>query len=150
MVRVGRIYLHRLINLSTQAARLHHWLHLSMEAREHIAWWKTFLEAWNHMYMADTPAPDIIFAPDASGAWWCRASWGKAWLQFEWSKEWSEISIAAKQLVPIVLACAVWGKQWQGKWVLVCCDNLAVVQISRRLASRDPLLKHLLRLLYFL
>ena len=38
VVRVGRIFLRRLINLSTQAARLHHWLHLSMEARADIAW----------------------------------------------------------------------------------------------------------------
>ena len=152
VVRVGRIFLRRLINLSTQAARLHHWLHLSMEARADIAWWKTFLEAWNHrsmMCMADPPAPDIIFSSDASGTWGCGASWGKAWLQLEWSKEWSEISIAAKELVPIVLACAVWGKQWQGKRVLVWCDNLAVVQIIRGLGSRDPLLMHLLRLLYF-
>ena len=37
----------------------------------------------------------------------------------------------------------------QGKRVLVWCDNLAVVQIIRGLASRDPLLMHLLRLLYF-
>ena len=82
VVRVGRIFLRRLINLSTQAARLHHWLHLSMEARADIAWWKTFLEAWNHrsmMCMADPPAPDIIFSSDASGTWGCGASWGKAW-----------------------------------------------------------------------
>ena len=94
-------------------------------------------------------APDITFSSDDSGTWGCGASWGKAWLQLEWSKEWSERSIAAKELVPIVLACAVWGKQWQGKRVLIWCDNLAMVQIIRGLASRDPLLMHLLRLLYF-
>ena len=62
------------------------------------------------MCMADPSAPDIIFSSDASGTWGCMASWGKAWLQLEWSKEWSERSIAAKELVPIVLACVVLGE----------------------------------------
>ena len=48
-----------------------------------------------------------------------------------------------------MLACALWGKQWQGKLVLVKCDNMSVVQVIAGLSSRDPLLMHLLRLLYF-
>ena len=43
---------------------------------------------------------------------------GNAWLQLEWLAEWEARPITEKKqkkLVPIVLACAVWGKQWQGK-----------------------------------
>ena len=41
------------------------------------------------------------------------------------------------------------GKQWQYKRVCVKCDNMSVVQVIAGLSSRDPLLMHLLRLLYF-
>ena len=122
VVRVGRIFVRRLINLSMQAARLHHWLHLSIEARADLACWITFLSAWNRRSMigtTDTQSPEITLASDASGAWGCGASWDNKWLQLEWSEEWRARSIAAKELVPIVLACAVWGEQWQGKTVLV-------------------------------
>ena len=34
--------------------------------------------------------------------------------------------ITLKELVPIVLAAAIWGKQWNGKTVLAQCDNAAV------------------------
>ena len=29
--------------------------------------------------------------------------------------------------MPVVIAVAVWGKQWPGQTVLVCSDNMAVV-----------------------
>ena len=148
VVRVGQIFLRRLIMLSTQAKRLHHWLHLSEEARRDLAWWIVFLPSWNHRAMIrsrpESQLPEIVFASDASGKWGCRASWKESWLQLPWTEEWAPVSIAAKELIPIVLACAVWGEQWQGKHVLVWCDNMAVVQVIAGLSSRDPLLMHLL------
>ncbi len=41
------------------------------------------------------------------------------------------------------------GAQWQGEHVLVWSDNIVVVQIISGLSSKDPLLTHFLRLLYF-
>ena len=94
----------------------------------------------------ESQLPEIVFASDASGKWGCGASWQESWLQLPWT---APVSIAAKELILIVLACAVWGEQWQGKHVLVWCDNMAVVQVIAGLSSRDSLLMHLLRLLYF-
>ena len=37
VVRVGRIFLRRLINLSMRASKLHHWLHISEEAQADLA-----------------------------------------------------------------------------------------------------------------
>ena len=36
-------------------------------------------------------------------------------------------SIMAKELLPIVVAAAVWGPEWAGKTVRVRCDNQSVV-----------------------
>lgn len=60
-----------------------------------------------------------------------------------------EESIAAKELVPIVLAVAVWGPQWRHKRVQVLCDNMAVVQVMNAQNCKDPTLLHLLRCLHF-
>ena len=43
-----------------------------------------------------------------------------------------------KELVPIVLACAIWGPQWKGQLVLCHSDNMAVVSQVNRLHAHDP------------
>ncbi len=52
-------------------------------------------------------APDITMFSDASGGWGCGAIWDGHWLQWEWEGTWMEQQIAIKELVPIVIACAV-------------------------------------------
>ena len=66
---------------------------------------------------------------DASGSWGCRAVWGGEWLQIAWC-EWPGFkvsTIAAKELLPVVVAMATWGggggPSWRGKVVLCHCDN---------------------------
>lgn len=53
--------------------------------------------------------PEVTFSSDASGRWGCGAVWQDAWLQVQWNRQWQDQQIAAKELVPIVLACAIWG-----------------------------------------
>ncbi len=60
-----------------------------------------------------------------------------------------EQQIAIKELVPIVIACAVWGGQWRNKLVLARSDNMAVVQVITSLSSKEPTIMHLLRALFF-
>ena len=45
----GRIFLSRLIDLSTSAKKLHHHIHLSASARADIQWWQDFLPGWNRV-----------------------------------------------------------------------------------------------------
>lgn len=55
----------------------------------------------------------VTIASDAAGSWGCGVWWNSAWFQAEWNEEWVSVSIVAKELIPIVLARAVWGPQWQ-------------------------------------
>ena len=57
--------------------------------------------------------------------------------------------IAAKDMVPIVIAAALWGHQWTGSRVRCYCDNMAVVCSLNRGSSRDPQLMRLLHTLFF-
>ena len=58
------------------------------------------------------------------------------------------LSIAYKELFPIVLAVSLWGHQWFAKRVDFCSDNKAVVEVLRSHTSRDSNLMVLLRLLF--
>ena len=57
--------------------------------------------------------------------------------------------ITAKEMLPIVLAVAVWGGQWQGKTVRCWCDNAAVVAAVKSGWCKNKHAMHLLRCLYF-
>ena len=57
--------------------------------------------------------------------------------------------IAAKEMVPIVIAASLWGPQWHRRCVRFRSDNMAVVDVLRSRTSRDPILMHLLRCLVF-
>ena len=52
-------------------------------------------------------------------------------------------------MVPILLAAAVWGREWSGKAVRCHCDNSAVVSAVNSGWCREKHLMHLLRCLFF-
>ena len=67
---------------------------------------------------------------DASGSWGCGAVWGKYWFQVPWSTFTTVNSnIAVLELLPVVLAAAVWGSNWRGAVVQFNCGSEAVVAV---------------------
>ena len=48
----------------------------------------------------------------ASGSWGCRAFLEREWFQLRWPEATRELHITVKQIAPIVLAAAVWGREW--------------------------------------
>ena len=81
--------------------------------------------------------PDIDVFTDASGSFGCGAWWKEGWLQLQWPEGLEEWSIARKEMIPIVLACIIWGCKWQRKGIKVHCDNEAVVEMLKKGYSRD-------------
>ena len=61
------------------------------------------------------------------------------------------LSIAEKELVPIILACQVcWGMSWSGCQVICHCDNQSVVaDLLRSRSTKHKGMMHLLRCLVF-
>ena len=87
---------------------------------------------------------------DASGAFGCGAfSLSQGWFQIIWPQHWQSIHITAKELLPIVVAAAVWGHTWQRQRICFRTDNMAVVELLKSRTSRDSSLMHLLRCLHF-
>ena len=57
--------------------------------------------------------------------------------------------ITVKELLPVVISCALWGHRWAGESVLAYTDNAAVVAIVNSGRSKDKLAMHLMRCLFF-
>ena len=57
------------------------------------------------------------------------------------------MSIASKELFPVVVSAAIFGRYWSGRLVNFRVDNLAVVQVIQATYSRETHLMHLIRLL---
>ena len=94
--------------------------------------------------------PGAVVTSDASGNWGSRAFNTRGeWFQLQWPQSWATVHITVKELLPIVVACAVWGKQWRGMTIKHVCDNAAVVAILKSGKSKDRLAMHLVRCLFF-
>ena len=50
------------------------------------------------------------------------------WLQSILGNKWHGMDIAAKELLPIILALVVWGKSWAGKRVECLCDSCGRIE----------------------
>ena len=113
VVVAGHTFLRRMIDTAMTVRHLDHHIHLRAEFHSDLAWWSSFLLLWNaHSLMlvhSKKANPQVIFSSDASGSWGCGAAWSSRWIQCKWNSSWSNKSIALKELLPIILACAAWG-----------------------------------------
>ena len=150
----GRIFLRRMIDVAHKAKQLDNWVHLTAEFKSDLAWWHSFIDYWNGLGMMECVStswsPQYCFFTDASGSWGCGACWEQRWLQCPWNGAWEDKGIAAKELLPIILAMAMWGHCWRESQVLVYSDNMSVVNIIAANTSKDKTIMHLLRSLHFI
>ena len=150
VVRPGRNFLRQLFPLLSQARDDHHYIHLTAGARADLLWWKVFLQAWNGRSFFPQRSPSIVVTSDASGTFGCGAfAPGHGWFLLKWPESWDAANIAAKELVPLVIAASLWGPLWARKCVRFRSDNMAVVEVVHSRTSHNPLLLHLLRCLVF-
>jgi len=153
VVRPGRTFLRRMFDLLKGSKKKQRGVRLNKCFLSDLMWWHLFLEEWNGIGMVRNPAegtPDFNLHTDASGSYGCGAWIGNQWLQLQWPHGVEDWSIAAKELVPIVLAALIWGGQWCNKLILVHCDNQAVVEVINSGSSKEATLMHLLRAVFFI
>ena len=153
VVRSGRTFLRRLIDLSTKATRLDHFIRLNGEARADLEWWYQFIGPWNGVSMISSlscQTPSATIYSDASGAWGCGAIYQKHWFQLQWDSNSADYHISIKELLPIVIAAAIWGYHFRGKAIHVKSDNVAAVAAINNQTSSVKEVCHLLRCLAFI
>ena len=152
VVRPGRPFLRRLYALQEVGNHPDHFVRLNQAARADIMWWYVFSERWNGISMLwdlGMSRVQLQVYSDASGSWGCAAVQDHLWLQLKWTPKLQHLSIAIKELIPVVLAAATFGNQWSGKVVQFVVDNSAVVEVVKSTYSKEPHMMHLIRLLVF-
>ena len=89
---------------------------------------------------------------DALRSWGCGAIWDVEWLQIAWGNRpsFGVATIAAQELLPIVVAIATWGPQWRGHVVNCHCDNQTMVASLRGGCCKELVTAYFLRCLFFL
>ena len=60
------------------------------------------------------------------------------------------MNIVAKELVPVVLSCAIWGPLLPRKILEFKCDNQGLVDAINKGSLKEMMVMHLLRCLVFL
>ena len=150
VIPLGRIFLRQLFSLLALDRAPHHYIRLNLSARADLVWWRVFLQDWNGKSFFPVTSPFSEVFSDASGTFGCGAFTSSySWFQICWPDNWQSIHITAKELLPIVVAAAVWGSHWSRRRICFRCDNMAVVELLKRHTSQDQLLMHLLRCLAF-
>lgn len=153
VVRPGRLFVSQMYSTAAKLKHLSHHTRLNKEFRSNLHWWHTFVTSWNGTSLFHAPyhqAPfDSCIQTDASGSWGCGAFLHPYWFQYAWPSEWSNITIMAKELVPIIISCAVWGPLLTHKHIQFQCDNQSLVSAINKGSAKDNMVMHLLRCLWF-
>ena len=150
VVLPGRTFLRRMIDLMKVAKLPHHHIRLTADFRSDLQWWASFLPGWNGRSIMPQPEPTHTVMSDASGSWGCGAvSDSGAFFQVQWTQSWAQVNIAVKEMLPVVIAVAIWGQSWEQSMLLVRSDNMSVVHALSAGTAKDSQLMHLLRCLHF-
>ena len=152
VVKPGRTFVSRMYATAARVKKLSHQTRLNAAFKSDLRWWHLFVTSWNEvsiLHCSKETTFDYCLWMDASGTRGCGAHFGDQWFQFHCPPEWTPITIMAKELVSIVLSCSVWGRLLNRKKVQFFCDNLRLVDSIRKGASKDNIVMHLLRCLWF-
>ena len=127
----GRSFVSYLIDLSTSVKDLWHHVYLDIHCREDLHMWHEFLRNWNGVslfYDAEyTFDSDMELQTDSSLIGF-GGIFGSKWFCSEWPEQLpavpdGDLSMAFRELNPIVAAAILFGKLWTGKRVMFTTDN---------------------------
>ena len=151
VVKPGRIFLRRLIELSTTVSKLHHHISLNTEARNDIKWWLQFLPTWNGVaiFQEDVISSESLnLFTDASNTGF-GGVFHKEWFTCQWPESFSQFHINMKEAFAIYAAISTWAHLLHNKQILVFCDNLAIVSVWNSGSCKDPNIMKVIRALFF-
>jgi hypothetical protein len=157
VVKPGRLFLRRLIDLSTTVPGLHHRIRLSADSREDILWWLSFLPTWNGVSILQAPpvsSADLHLFTDAS-ALGIGGVFGRRWFslpltafrRIAWFPTSSPFDINFWELLALLVAFFTWSALFRDRQVYIHTDNLPLVYMWSR-GARSSLIMRLLRALF--
>ena len=152
VIRPGRIFLRRMIDLAHSVKSLHHHIDISASVRKDLAMWFVFLDSWNGSAFLQERAvssSDLDLFTDASGLG-LGAFFQGAWVSEPWPFSTVGINIALLELFAVFTAISCWSSALTNKHIIILTDNEAIVAIWASGSSRDKQIMALVRALFFL
>ena len=141
VVRPGRTIVRRMYCTAAKVQELDYYTRL--EFRSDLYCWYIFLRNWNKVSFLSVPhVPEIVIRIRLVGV---RSI--LEWKMATWSSDWAPVTIMAKELVPIVLRCAVWGPLLRHKTANATTQVLS--QPIKKGLAKEELVMHLLRSIWF-
>ena len=151
VVRPGRMFSRRLIDLSSTVKRMHHHITLNREARADIQWWIDFLPKWTAISMIPQTrtirSTDMRLFSDACDIGF-GATYGREWIQGRWNTRQAAQSVDYKELYAILAATLTWGHLWGGRRIVFTTDNKPITKVWDKGTSPSVPIMTLIRPLY--
>ena len=151
VVKPGRIFLRRLIDLSTSVSRLNHHIRINSEARKDIMWWKEFIYQWNGVELfqnAPISSSAMQLFTDASFLGF-GAAYKSSWFSCPWPSRVPSTDINYLELFAVAAALFTWGSEWRNQQILFGTDNASIVAIWSKGSCKDKDIMRLVRALFF-
>ncbi len=154
VIRGGRTFLRRLIDLSCKLQCAHHRSRLTASARADIAWWSEYMSVFNGTvgFIDSIPVPSDLFSTDA-----CSEGgggfYGKDWFYVNWAASYpahSQAHINIKELLTVGIAAERWAKSWSNSHIVVLTDNTTTMYAINKGTSHCSTMMLILRRLFWL
>ena len=153
VIKAGRIFTKRLFQASCKLKFLHHRIRLNKETIRDIEWWLFLIDNWNRKSLFYdefwTTNFDIHLHTDASNKGY-GAIYKTNWFSIPFSSFETSRSIAWRELLAVVTACATWGNRLAGRRLLIFCDKSSIVNAVNNGTSGCPALMTLICSLFLI
>ena len=147
VVRGGRTYLRRILDMMKPLRLSHHKLKISKEMRKDLIWWKKFLRSFNgKKILSYSTVSHFVYvdACDTGGACFYNGDWQYV----NWKADYPEMlsaHINVKEAMMVCVAAQRWSMLWAGDDVIVRCDNRAAASAFNKYTSRSVSIMYLVR-----
>eukprot|EP00111_Clytia_hemisphaerica_P017124 TCONS_00050701-protein len=157
VIKPGRIFLRRLIDLSTTVSKPHYHVSIPKSVRDDLNMWFTFLKSWNGKSFMLSPivtSRSLSLSTDASFLGYGSFFQGH-WFSLPWPSSTAQhkgqpIHIAIRELFAIYAALTCWRRFFSNQQILIFTDNESIVSVWASGTSKDPRIMCIVRALFFL
>ena len=152
VVRGGRVYLRRILDLMKPLKQARHKVRVSQGMKQDLLWWKQFLRTFNGKCTLDyTGECHVVYvdACEVGGACYFKGDWAYV----NWREDYPQLMnahINVKEGMMILAAALRWGQWWKNSKVICRVDNMTAVSAVNKGSSNSKGLMQVLRPLFWL
>ena len=138
----GWTFLPQMIYLLSTFWRDDHPIRLNSDFRFNLTWWREVFHSWDSFsfLLSSQWAPLVNFhiSSVTAGTGGYGSIFNDQWFVGQWSSAQQPLSIAYKELFPMVVVAYLWGHVWVSERVEFRSHNMALVSVLCSGTSRDP------------